>query len=410
MIIGSLLALTMAVPAPADPLPGADITSIHSWLTAHNPKLRARDLEAQAAAERIQPAGALPDPMLSIELREIDRDRPLLLSGQVGSTLYEVEQQIPLWGKRGLARDIAQDEAAAAGLMRDATALELKAAASAAYIRYWHAFESIQIVARVIDLMEDLQRLAESRYSAGLAVQQDAIKAQVETTMMRRESIERRAMGFEAAAALNTLLGREPQAPLTTPIATPNLPVRLRLDEMLDRLDARHPMLQSQQRMAAAAERMAEMVRRERYPDLNVGLGLMQIDDRFDSWELMFEFEIPLQRSSRRHRERESLLLRDAALARAQSALAQLRGEIGEAWVRWESAREQGRLIDHTLLPQAKANFDSALTSYQVGGVDFGTLLDALREWRGADLDRLDALRDELIAAAQLRAIQGDQP
>ena len=68
----------------------------------------------------------------------------------------------------------------------------------------------------------------------------------------------------------------------------------------------------------------------------------------------------------------------------------------------------QRRLIEQTLLPQADANFQSALTSYQVGQVDFGTLLEALRGWQGADLARVDASRDELLGAAAVRAINGD--
>src|SRR3546814_10915221 len=44
-----------------------------------------------------------------------------------------------------------------------------------------------------------------------------------------------------------------------------------------------------------------------------------------------------------------------------------------------------------------------------VGEVDFGTLLEALNEWQGADLARVDALRDELLGAAAVRAIEGDR-
>ena len=78
------------------------------------------------------------------------------------------------------------------------------------------------------------------------------------------------------------------------------------------------------------------------------------------------------------------------------------------AWERWTSATEQRRLIEKTLLPQSEANFKSAMVSYQVGQVDFATLLDALRQWQGADLARVDATRDELLGAANLRALNGD--
>ena len=102
--------------------------------------------------------------------------------------------------------------------------------------------------------------------------------------------------------------------------------------------------------------------------------------------------------------------LLDAALARANQAQRVLQGRGASAWAQWQSAREQRLLIENRLMPQADATYQSALASYQVGEVDFSTLLEALNEWQGADLARVDALRDELTGAAAVRAIEGEMP
>ena len=127
-----------------------------------------------------------------------------------------------------------------------------------------------------------------------------------------------------------------------------------------------------------------------------------------ESTELMLEVEIPFQQRARREREREARLLEEAALARADHARRTVESRGATAWAQWTRARERRELIENTLLPQADATFQSALASYQVGEVDFGTLLEALNEWQGADLARVDALRDELLGAAAVRAIEGD--
>jgi outer membrane protein, heavy metal efflux system len=145
-------------------------------------------------------------------------------------------------------------------------------------------------------------------------------------------------------------------------------------------------------------------------PDLSVGLGAMQQGSRLDGYELMLEVEIPLQRRALREREREARLMSDAARARVDAEQAALQARVGEAWARWASARDRRQLFAHTLLPQTEANFESALSSYRVGEVDFATLLEALEAWQGADLSRLDALRDELTRAAELRALIGSTP
>ena len=414
LLIGTLLIGSLGSwPALAsEPLPGADLASVHAWLREHNPQLRALQLEAEAADARVLPAGALPDPMIAVTLKEIDPDRPSLLPGNVGSTLYEVRQRIPLWGKRGLSRELARSQAQGLRHEREAMAREILAEAEDAYVRYWHADEAVAIIDRQIALLEQIEEVAGVRYAVGMAAQQDSIRAQVERTNMQRQRIERLAGRREASVALNVALGRRADAALSPPAEQPMLVVRDGdIGEALARLQQDgHPALQASIANVEAARSNVELQRRDRYPDITLGVGAMQRGDGIDGYEVMLEVEIPLQQRARRERERESRLLESAALARTDVTRLELEGRLGTAWARWNSAREQRQLIQRTLLPQSDANFQSALASYQVGEVDFGTLLEALREWQGADLARVDSTRDELLGAAAVRAIQGDTP
>lgn len=208
---------------------------------------------------------------------------------------------------------------------------------------------------------------------------------------------------------LNATLGRPADAPLTEPTGEPVLAVpAASLGEALGLLaEARHPALRASTALAGAADTAAQLQRRRRWPDLTLGVGVMQRDDRVDAYEVMLEVEIPLQRRALREREREALLMGDAARARAEAIGTELQGQLGQAWAQTRSAREQRKLIEQTLLPQAQANFESALASYRVGDVDFGTLLEALEAWQGADLSRVDVRRNELVGAATVRALIG---
>lgn len=407
------LVLAGTLPAHAqEQAPGATVQSIRDWVTAHNPQLRALQAESDAADARIYPAGALPDPMASVQLRGIDPGNPSLLPGRVGSTTYMFQQRFPLWGKRTLSRDVATLAAGASRFERDATARDLVAQAEQAYVRYWHSRAGVTVIDRQIALLEQVEEIAGVRYALGMAAQQDSIRAQVERTALQGERIRRKAAQREAAAMLNALLGRRADAPLAEPAAQPVLAISDRsLEVALQRLErGAHPAVQASEAMAAAAHSNVELERRNRYPDITLGVGTMQLGNRVDSYELMLQVEIPLQQRARRDRERESRFLETAALARASATQIELEGRLGVAWARWSSAREQRALIEGTLLLQADANFKSALASYQVGEVDFGTLLAALSEWQGADLARVDATRDELLGAAEVRALTGDTP
>ncbi|WP_231732427.1 MULTISPECIES: TolC family protein [Stenotrophomonas] len=400
---------TLALPVSAtDPVPGHSLESIRVWVLEHNPELRVLDLEAQAAEARILPAGALPDPSASVGFSGLDPDKPWRTPDAGREVSYALRQRFPLWGKRGLARTVASQDAVALGLDRVTATRDLLADAEAAYARYWHADQAVAVLDRRIVLLRQIEEIAGVRYALGRAAQQDAIRAQVEQTSLQRERIERLAAKQEAVATLNAVLGRRSDAPLTTPDEAPRLFVRsASLAEALDGADA-HPAVRSQRARAEAARTNVVLERRNRYPDITVGVGAMQLGNGIESTELMLEVEIPFQQRARRERERESRLLEDAALARMDATLRNVEERGASAWAQWTSARERRGLIENTLLPQADATWQSALASYQVGEVDFGTLLEALNEWQGADLARVDALRDELLGAAAVRAIEGE--
>ena len=115
-----LLALLYAVLLPAwatEALPGVSVESLLTAAREASPELRMVRLEAEAAHERIAPAGALPDPMLRIELENITRNGTqgaTLSPARVGDTKYTLLQPLPFWGKRDLKRDVAAAEAAQA--------------------------------------------------------------------------------------------------------------------------------------------------------------------------------------------------------------------------------------------------------------------------------------------------------
>ena len=108
VMLGAALLLAGAAGAEEASLPGATLDGVRARLIESNPELQAMALEVQAMRAREMPAGALPDPQLEIEWRDIDGDDPTLDPSNVGSTKYQFQQRFPLWGKRGLARDVAR--------------------------------------------------------------------------------------------------------------------------------------------------------------------------------------------------------------------------------------------------------------------------------------------------------------
>lgn len=370
---------------------GASAPELLEWADRNSAELAAMRHEVEAAEARARSAGALDDPMFRIELQEIDPDRPTLLPGQVGATKYTVLQNFPWWGKRDLRSGVARagfDEAQAK--LRSAS-VDLRGKVKDAFARYFYAAHAHRLTSELLDLMRDLDRIAQTRYSTGLAPQQDVIKAQTEQTALRMKLIALQSERRQSHARLNALLNRPIGAPLADPgvlRSPPPLPDAARLEERARRLN---PQLTIQAAQIQAAQDNDMLVVKNRYPDLTVGVSPMQRDDRLDSWELMFEVNIPLQQQARRDQRVEAGAMLAAAQQRAHAMAAQVSGEMRAAVAEYEAVREKEQLLRSTLVPQAQATFSAALASYQTGKVDFATLLDAQRGISAARMDQLNA-------------------
>ncbi|MBL8287830.1 MAG: TolC family protein [Rubrivivax sp.] len=417
--LATLAALAAALALPGSPGAragelGSDLAGLLDYARAQNPELAAMRHEADAASQRVQPAGALPDPVLRVELENVNNygngNSPSLLPWKVGETKYTVMQPIPLWGKRDLKRDAAAAEAEQAGARVNATWNELAARIKTAYARYFAAAGNERITKEVAELLARLEQLAQARYAGGLAAQQDAIRAQLEQTAVRAELIALETDKRQAAARLNALLARAANAVLAEPQGLRPLPAATTLDTaaLAQRARTANPAVAAEEARLRSARSNQELVLRNRYPDITVGVSPTQMGSRLTTWGVMVEMNLPLQRESRRSQESEAAAMVSAQLERTRSLQAQLQGELGENLAGLEAARRSEALIGSQLLPASELGFRSALAAYENGKVDFATLLDAQRLIRKAKAERLRAQAEAQMRLAEIERIVGE--
>ncbi|MBI2749100.1 MAG: TolC family protein [Burkholderiales bacterium] len=405
--------LVGSVMAQEDAL-GASVQGLLTYARRQSPELGAMRQEADAAAQRIGPAGALPDPVLRVELMNINNygndASPSLLPSRVGETKYTLMQALPAWGKRDLRRDAATAEAKQAAARTDATWSELAARIKATYAEYYRAFGNERLTREVLDLMSRLEQVAQARYAGGLVAQPDPIRAQLEQTAMRSELIALENEKRQLRARLNGLLGRDGAAPLIDPQALRPLPPLTTSDAatLAERARSNNPQLQAEQARLTGAQKNRELTWRNRYPDLLVGVAPSQVGTRITSWGLMFEVNIPLQQDSRRAQEREAEAMVGAARSRAEALSNQLLGELAGQLSAFDAARRTESLVSTQLLPQSDLSLRSALAAYEIGKADFATLLDAQRQIRKARQDLLKSQVEAQMRLADIERILGE--
>ena len=392
---------------------GRTVDGLVDYARNNNPEYASMRHEADAAGERVTPAGALPDPRFRIELMDITRmgeQSPTLNPSRVGSTKYTISQEIPWYGKRDLKREIAEIEAdGAQGKARGAWA-EIAARLKSAHAQLYLIGRNEAISREILDLMVQLEKTAQARYAGGLAMQQDVIRAQIEQTAMKNELIMFDNEARMLTARINTLLARPASAPLAMPEALKPIPAPAKLDfvALEERVRSRNPRLFADDAGIRSAEKKRDLAYKERYPDFMIGVSPVQFDSSVKEWELMVEFNIPLQQSSRRAMERESESMLAAARSRKDATANDLLGELAENLAAIEAARRQEQLVATTLLPQAQMTFSSALASYENGQADFAMLLEAQQQIRKARLSQIKAQAEAQVRVAEIERLLGE--
>ena len=393
---------------------GRTVDSLLEFARNNNPEYASMRHEADAAGERVTPAGALPDPKLRVELMDITKmgeQNATLSPSRVGSTKYTVLQELPWYGKRDLKRDIADLEADGAQGRARGTWSEIAARLKTAHAQRYLLHRNEQLTREILDLMARLEKIAQVRYAGGLGMQQDVIRAQVEQTGMRNDLIMQENEGAMLRARINMLLARPTHAPLASPDTLRPIPAPAKLDyaTLEDRVRGRNPLLFAEEARIKSAEKKRELTYKERYPDFMLGVTPVQYESSIKEWQLMVEFNIPLQQSSRRAMERESESMLSAARARRDATANQVLAELAENLSGIEAARRTETLATTSLLPQAELTFNSALAAYENGKVDFATLLEAQQQIRKAHLNQIKAQVEAQVRLAEIEKLLGEE-
>ena len=400
----------------AEAVPGATLAGLRALARRHNPEYAALQLETQAAQTRSQAAEALPDPLLRVELQDINRRNegtgPGLLPNRVGSTRYSLIQPLSFVGRRDLQQALAQAEArivegqAGAGWLELASALRLRQAD-----RY-RVHQTLRITREMLGLASALEQTARRRYAQGLTAQQDVLRAQMELSRLRAGLLALAREQAQADLRLNALLDRPLNAPLVEVRQLSAVPEAAQLDfAMLEqRLLQQNPQLAGEQAAIEAAEKKQALSLRDRYPDVVLGLAPTQVGSRIQSWEFMVEMNSPWQQDGRRAREQESTLRLAAAQVRRHEAQNRLQMNLADHLAALERARSLFQLGTQDLLPQAEAGYRMALAGYENGRIDFMALLDAGQQVHRIHLEQLANEVEMQTHLAEIERLTGAMP
>lgn len=362
-------------------LPGATAESVVAIAKRLNPTVAAASLEFDAAVHKIGTAGVLADPTLILEAWDVNRQG-------VGQRRFGLEQELKLWGKYGIERDIAQSDAEAAKFQGRATVTELIAQVVAAHGEYNAAYEAVGIATEIKRRYDETLGLLRSRYGATSVDQQDVIKAEIEAATADGDVVRRQGEQKSAAARLNSLIGRPSLAPLAAPTGFRAVKaVSLAQVQVLAR--STNPMLALAGAQSNSAAQTKSLTDLNYYPDVTLGAKYVQRPGTEDTGEFMLGVKLPLHYEVKDAEQRAAGARLGAAQARSEALRLRIDGQVADAWFSVDALRKVIQIYATRQLPPARSSVDNARNGFQAGSSDLSSVFESERRLRAVQLDLL---------------------
>lgn len=381
-----------------------------------SPEIAEQLAASDAARERSVPAGALDDPRIAYEASNVPTGDFDFGSTPLSGHQFGLKQKLPFPGLLQNQRQAARSGSSAAEANLTDRLRRVAGVVEGRWAMLGFAQRALDITDQNVDLVRQLSEIAEVKYRVGSGLQQDVLRAQVALTGLLEERLRREAAVAAAGASLAAVLDLPPGTPLPRTTALEESSALPDLAPLIATLEARSPALQAARDRIAQAEHEVEATKYAGLPDFDLGVGYRIREnvpgdpvDGDDFLSAGVTVRLPVHRAKWRAltAERRALVRRaEAAYRRTRAELRAALTSIHAELVRADRERD---LLETGLVPQAKQSLDSSRSGYQVGRVDFLSLLDSQVRLLNAELQRERALADRRGAFAALEATLGEK-
>ena len=397
LTVGVLPASTAFAQTASEPLAGLEsftADQLVSWVLEYNPGVAERAAATEVAFHKIKPAGSLDDPEFGYNFAPRTHDR----AGQGLNERIDFAQKFPWPGTLSARETAATYRVDAARQHEHSLRLELAAAAKTAFAEHYFVQQAVAIHHNGHELLNALNSVAEARYVAGRASQQDVLQVELELAKLDRHLLMLTRMKASATADINGLLNREPSLPLPraeVALVDHVLPALEDLQQLA--LDA-HPELKRLDAKVAADTSEVNLAEKAFFPDFRFTAGYNSLWDEVDKRSIVgLSMNIPLGQSKRR----EKLLGAKANVRQTQSQrdneATQLLAQLARAYAAVVESIESIALHEQSLLPRAVEFLDVAVSDYESGTGGFFAVITAEQQKLQIEEDlersRADAIR-----------------
>jgi cobalt-zinc-cadmium efflux system outer membrane protein len=378
-----------------------------------NPQIKSARAQWLAAVHGIKQNYAPADPIFGY----YNVDSPTNGFGQSSEHTLTVADSFQFPGKAFLQADQAKRSALIARLMYEAAIRDIHAQIETAYYQALLDAAQGRVQGETADNLELVLKVTQTAYAANQVTQSDFISAEFAVANARLQQRQLRVAEQNDETTINQLLYRPPDEPLNLDQTIALEPMRLTLDELINRAAA------ARQEILAAAlaeknnDTALELAKLEYAPNYTLSYT-------FDNYLLSSAAPAPNGRMQDHGfgitfnlpvffwlHQNEDIKQANYDLEAARDNLSALRNQtaatVTTLYRNAQFARQSALLYHDSLIPLARQNFQVALIAYQGGKIDFTALVNTVTNSYSARSSYLQAANQYLAGQAALEQAVG---
>jgi outer membrane protein TolC len=357
---------------------------------------------------RVPQVKTLPDPMVSVGWAGNLTPFSVMPGDNSSYRGLTVSEQFPYPGKLKMRGEIASKEADAAQADYDAVRRRISVDVKAAYYDYFYFDRAIQTTNRNKELLEKLSKIAEARYRVGKAMQQDVLRSQIEISLLLEKLTVLEQQRATAQARINAFLVRSPELPLPPAADVEPETITHSLDELYAIAATNDTAVLRNQRMVERSRLGIALAQKEYRPDIGVGYMYQQRSGLPDMNGVTVTVNIPVFYKSK---QRQGVAEASEGLISAEkmrdNRLNEVRFELKQQYLAAKASERLLTLYSKGVVPQSSLALESSMAAYQVGNVDYLSLIANFTTLLNYETDYYRQLADYQTALARIESLTG---
>jgi outer membrane protein TolC len=351
---------------------------------AQNNEIKSLEDRVESLKKDIPFAGSLDDPRLGFAILNLPTDTFDFDQEAMTQKQIFIAQKIPWFGKLDLRSRRAMLRAVRQQAILEAKRLELARKIANACYELGFVAVSLEINEKLTDMVDQLLEVAETRYATGRGLQQDVLQAQVELSKLLDEKIRLKRMRRTLDDQINELLNRESFTPVQPPKSLGYPDLQLNVKRLQDKALKENPQLRVRKAQIDIAAVEIELARKGYWPDMDFKLAYGQREEDFNGRDLpdfisaSVTMNIPVWKKNRQDSKlAASKKNHQAEIKFYRNLIKSLPHRVDALATEIRDTQKNYRLFTDALIIQADQWASSSLLAYEVGAVEFNTMINS---------------------------------